>query len=83
MPASWTFKFKLFEIDGTCFTQLADSSFDRARPKDNVLIPALIPSKAWVYSLRAAVNDTIQDGKQSILHSGLKHQPLPFWILAL
>ncbi|KAG2110401.1 uncharacterized protein F5147DRAFT_652010 [Suillus discolor] len=59
-----------------------DNSLD---PDDLDLLTEImqIPPEAWVNSLRASVNKAIQDGKWSILHPRLKHQPLPFWILAL
>jgi hypothetical protein len=76
-------KFKLPDVDGAGFTQTPDSSFDRAPPKETLRIPTLIPPKAWVYGLRSAVNTAIRDGKRSIVHPHLRHQPLPLWMLAL
>ncbi|KIK39209.1 hypothetical protein CY34DRAFT_14555 [Suillus luteus UH-Slu-Lm8-n1] len=56
-------KFKLPDLDNTNFTQDPQSSFTRALAVPKLRIPALIPPKAWVRSLRGALNTAIRNGK--------------------
>lgn len=76
-------KFKLPDLDDANFTQDPQSSFTGALAVSKLRIPALIPPKAWIRSLRDALNTAIRNGKRSIIHPLLPQQPLPLWILAL
>jgi hypothetical protein len=76
-------KFKLPDMDDADFTQEIESAFNEALAVGRLRIPVLIPPKAWVRSLRDALNTAIRHGKRSIIHPLLPQQPLPLWILAL
>ncbi|KAG2063596.1 hypothetical protein BDR04DRAFT_1163529 [Suillus decipiens] len=73
-------EFKLPNIDVGCFTQTAESSFDRAHLSNKLQIPTVIPPKAWVNSLAASLNQAIWDGKRSIPNLNTNRCLSGYWL---